>query len=492
MKQTLRKYEKLRRIFSGIGVAFTAMVFVLMFAMLIMLGAKSLRTWFETKLRQQFFTNLKTIETVQLTRTTPYEVPSPSSIKFWEKPSAQEEVSPKPPIITKQNIEENLTLSSFSDLFSGVGWIDQSGTTMYQDRFSTAFLFPPVISAQKIDAPAERPAERGLNGEDTRCIKSKCFSQREFELLYKGGPITLPEELAGKQLVNISIGNLDTLLLLGVVVKRDDDKYEGWVFYFDGKNFSKVFGGDGNPFISSYIGTLGFGGSDNDWLAIYGAYEGIAYRIRDGIKPEDLSYFFHPRVMADGFHPVILRTQVANDPLSVIWYVFSLTPGNPKLIKLFQNKTEKIQGAIDLTRLLEPLQNAAKASFAVLSVKSGEITLRAKTERGGNTEWWEIKDGGFDKSEVRTITSANINNYPAELRTANIKEVDLSTSGASFEFSLSSDGKIWEPAIVGQDISFNGQNRQRLLWRVKFMPDNDPETTPFFDRLRLSYQVKFL
>ena len=518
MKPTSGKYIKLHRIFSNVGLAFTAMVFVLLFAIMVIWGAKNLRTWLETKLRQQFFANLKTTETIQQTQSPASN--TPPTVKFGEKPITQEEVSPKPPVIVPKNIEENLTLSSFSDLFSGVGWIDQSGTTMYQDRSSTAFLFPPVITSQKIATPPGRFIERGPNGEDVRCAGSKCFSQREFELLFQGNPLALPAEIKGKQLVNISVGNLDTLLLLGVVVKRDDGKYEGWGFYFDpvrnsppigpsgapsagaisngvdGKSWSKVFGGDGNPFVSQYIGTLGFGGSDNDWLAIYGAYEGIAYRIRDGREPEDLSYFFRPRIMADGFQPVILLAHPKSDEgwraSSATWYVFSLTPGNPKLIKLFQNKTEKIQGVIDLTRLLESLQNTTKASFIVSSVKSGEIILHAKTERGGNIEWWEVKDNGFDKSEIRTITSANINNYPAELRTASIKEVDLSASGASFEFSLSSDGKVWEPAVLRQDVIFNGQNRQRLLWRVKFTPDNDPETTPFFDRLQLSYQVKFL
>ncbi|MDO8557491.1 MAG: hypothetical protein Q7R98_03455 [Candidatus Jorgensenbacteria bacterium] len=505
MNRVFKNRDSLRRVFSGVGVAFTTMVLILGFAVLIIGGASLLRSWFEAGLGKQLLTNLRTFETEQKIGTAPSGIRPPLSIQFGTKPSiapviTKEPLPPGSPFAVQQKAEENLTLSSFTDLFSGVGWIDQSKTTMHQDRSATAFMFPTVISAQKITAFAGRPAlsqpngfvERGSNGEDVRCAGSKCFSQRDFELLFQGSQLSLPADLQGKQLVNISVGNLDALLLLGAVTRRNDGTYEGWAFYFDGKNFSKVFGGEGNPFVSQYPGTLGFGGNDNDWIAMYGAYEGIAYRIRGGETPTDLSYFFHSRLMDDGFQPVVLRTQVGNDSESTAWYIFSLTSGNPKLIKLFQNKTREIQGIADLTSLVGPLRNASNASFNIEATQKGEVVLRAKTGNALNTEFWEIKDDGFDKSKSREVTSANINNYPAEVRSAKISELDFSTSGGKVEFALSSDGVTWVPATLNQDVSFSGENRSRLLWRARFTPDSDTETTPFLDRLRLDYKVSFL
>ena len=132
------------------------------------------------------------------------------------------------------------------------------------------------------------------------------------------------------------------------------------------------------------------------------------------------------------------------------------------------------------------------------AVVGNEVMLSAKIYSGGAPAgvpagaWWSVNDLGFDKSKILTVASVNINNYPAEVWTVKISEADMSVSGGKVEFFVSSDGETWLPAALGETISFPGVNRQRLLWRAKFTPGEDLETTPFLDRLRLDYQVKFL
>jgi len=460
------------------------------------------------------------------------------------------------PSLSQEELKE-LTFSSFTDLFSGVGWIDQTKTTLYQDRNITAFLFPPKFDFEKLENESSLAAIKQLqfasrqsDGGDVRCLKNKCLVQKDLNLfLEQDGDtrqIDLPSEIKEKNLINVSIGMLDNIWLVGAVEKLNN-QYQGKVFYFDGTKFSEVSypKNEDDLFISKYPGIIGFGGTDNDWLAIYGAYEGMAYRILnpsglankdEAVKFQDISRFFGIRVLNEGFQPLVLR---AGSGRNTHWYVFNLNKGNPKLIKLFQNKTDEIVGATDLTPLFMPAE-IESSSFAVQEVNLGflkslfseeNILLAAKLKKlDGKEELWQFRDWGFDKTKPTQITSLNINNYSAEVRTAKIEKLDLTNQGAKMRpvrnliinkflqqkkaegdfaeyksintnsaelsnvvnFFLSNNAADWIEANLGQEIVFPQKNGRGLFWRAEFEPDNDSLTSPFLDTLTLHYYVKFL
>ena len=236
---------------------------------------------------------------------------------------------------------------------------------------------------------------------------------------------------------------------------------------------------NGEPFRSRYAGSIGFGGSDDNFVVIYGAYEGQAYYVHGG-KADNISHLFGIRVMQGGFKPAVLK---GDD-----WYVYSLTEGTPKLVKLFQNGGDSIVGGIDLTRSL--FQSGVKSALFRLS---GNRSLLADVRGPGAAAGsWEFVDKGFDKSAVREIVSVNINNYPAEGVEAVIAKLSALGGGGSAELFLKNDDGAWNRAEAGVKITFKNKNGRQLLWRARFIPDNNPYTTPFLDTIQLKYLVRFL
>lgn len=379
---------------------------------------------------------------------------------------------------------EDLTGSSFTDLFSGMGWINQDETTMYEDRLVTAFLFPPEFGWDKTDPPSAGSQSfiaRDSDGSDERCLNGHCLKQRGLALAYDGGAVELPDELRQKNVLNLSIGAAKTFWLVGATV-GNDGSYEGMVFSYKDGRFTKIFPAQSgySPFISAYKGVLGFGGDDGDWLAVYGAYEGKAVRVR-GTSYADISRFFGIRVMNGGFEAVVTKTPVG-------WYVWSVTDNNPKLVKLFDNGTGEIQGATDLSPQLFESGGIIRASFVPLSGRA----LLAKVRTAADDEYRLFTDDGFLKTETGKITSLNLSHYPAEVRTATIQEMDFGSRGANAAFFLSNDGETWEKAAVGKTITFKNKSGRMLFWRGEFAPDSNQNTTPFLDRIEIFFQVKFL
>lgn len=524
-----RTPEERKRFFAhmarGFLVAFAAFALVLF----VFWGSGVLRQWVESMLRGQFIAGLQNQEQTTPAQETPFVpgsvVPAvPSVPQETQQPTEQQSFFH---ILQggKPTDTGALVPSSFSDLFSGVAWLDQVKTTLYNDRAMTSLIFPPDVTWEKASFPDDgnfiSPA---ADGSETRCVGSTsspqvgsvCLKKQGNALTLNGQAIALPSEMRAKTIVNISIGALSSRFVVGIVTKNGG--YEGWVYSFDPTTsvFQKVFGEANTPFLSQYEGKFGFGGTDDDWLAIYGGYEGIAYRIRAGKPFTNISRFFGIRVMENGFEPSVIRSVTVNCKLStqggsayggkndncVSWYVWSLTPNNPHLIKLYENPDDgTIAGAFDFTPRLFGSASARQASFRLgPSTSSGQagtegntLVLEAKVESGGGTEMYVFRDNGFKSSNDMSVESVNINNYPAEVVSATIVDDDLFLGNASVRFYLSNNGSDWVESQVGQETNFPDSHGHQLLWRAVFAPGgNSASTPPYFDRVRIDYKVKFL
>lgn len=338
--------------------------------------------------------------------------------------------------------EENFIAVSFHDLFSGVGWIDQTKTTMYQDRLVTALTFPPQFEWNSVDS-------------------------------------------IGQMIPTRPIG------LVGEVIKVGD-VYKGLISRADG---APIFTEADTPIVSKYPGTLSFGGDENDFLAVYGAYEGLAFRVRDNdqsLMITDYSNLVGIRVMNGGFAPRIIRVPAISYQSSVVsysWYVWSATERNPKLIKLFENNVGAIIGAADFSPSLFG-SGVVFASFA--ASRSGSLVARVVSE-GGEESFWNFTDLGFDTSISREAVSVNLSVAPAAVRRASIAEVDPMEVGGSARFFLSNDGIVWVPVRVGDEIVFPNEHGTQLLWKATFTPETfSGMPTPFLSRIKLDYKIKFL
>lgn len=397
-----------------------------------------------------------------------------------------------------------LTTGSFTDLFSSKAWIDESRTGLYHDQIANAFIFTPKFDWQKLDIqpPAEAFMDAPGDSGDIRCfgaISQRCFGQKNMGLYYAGpgdgalfertNSISLPAELVGKDLVSLSIGALSSKWVVGATVK-DSQNYKGYVFVFDGVRFTRIIGREGEKFLDSpYQGVFGFGGIDSDWVFIYGAYRGLAYRVKNNVAVEDLSDLFNIRVMKDGgFKAEVARTK---DPQGrITWYIWSLTKSKPALLKLFQNSTE-VSGIVDY---LEYLNIEGGAESLLLQPVSGSAhSFVAKLKRvSGEGEMWKFQDFGFDKSKNYQIYSSDIlRGKGIGTDSITLKSVAIPKGGGSAIFYLSSDGVNWKPVAVGNSADFGEDGGKGIFWRAEVKPDQNPYGSIFLTRIDLEYNILF-
>ena len=102
-------------------------------------------------------------------------------------------------------------------------------------------------------------------------------------------------------------------------------------------------------------------------------------------------------------------------------------------------------------------------------------------------------DSGFDKSNPREVVSISINQHPVFVREVIIQTVELIDEGAkTVEFYLSNDGVKWHQVKIGEWFTFPDGGSRKLLWKARFIPDDDTGTSPILGLIRLQYRAKYL
>src|SRR5680860_1634511 len=291
-------------------------------------------------LSQQPATPQSSVQPVQPIKTVnPPQPPSSSN----QAPASQV----NPPASTSVPSNDDLTFGAYFDDFPNSVYINSAKTTLYQDKSATAIFFPPVYNfkpaASSVSLAAGNsfvtPTFNKFNGpyNDRRCLKKNCLVQKDKTLYYNGNILELPAELKFSNLSALSISALTKTWLVGATL-HDGANYRGLVFSFDGQNFTAI--NTPAPLTSSYFGLWGFGGEESDFLMVYGAYQGIDYRVR-GNNLTDISKFFGIRAMNGGFKAEVIRAAYG---ANVNWYIYSSTSNNLQFFKLWQNNTSDIAG----------------------------------------------------------------------------------------------------------------------------------------------------
>jgi len=363
----------------------------------------------------------------------------------------------------------------FFDSFSGAGQIDASRTTMYLNNRAAAVSFAPDYSWQpsaelKGAAPLKGTASQGywadfyannFNGpyQDRRCLGTNCLEQAGLKLYYNKRLVALPADLKGADLQALSLAALGKKWLVGFTIK-DKKAYRGEVFSFDGQKFTPLI--FPQPLVSPYFGLFGFGGEDNDFLVIYGAYQGIAYRFQ-GPAVIDISKFFDIRIMNNGFKAEVIKTVKGTD---TNWYVFSATEGRPQFLKLWQNGTPDIAGEVAFNLFTDASQGVASqgvatqtVAFKLQEIKPTEIVLLARTQSGQKNSLSTFTDRGFKNKAGGILTFLPISysqGSPAislkEIKTARL-DLDVA-SRDKIKLLFSMDNQNWRPVPLGQNLDF--------------------------------------
>lgn len=381
-----------------------------------------------------------------------------------------------PQVSSAKEDDPTLIKSSFTDLFSGTGWIVTEKTTLVHDMSATGFSFAPDIMWEKTNETVS-----GVIPSSSLCIKNECLVVRDHNIFLNGVAIHLPEEIS-KTGRTLSVGVIgDRFLVFGVV--PEGSIYKTYGYFFQDKNFSSLCGSD-YVFSSSYRGDVGAGGAPENFLVVYGGYEGKGIQVLGGVC-NDISGYLGIRVMSGGFSPKIIKTQNS-------WYLWSATPGVPRLLKLITDTTtQKISGTFDFAPLLFP-SGIQSVFFSEEGTSKEPIQLRGLVVLPNNSlEVWRFIDRGFHFQETATIVSKNINTNPTmKVREARIVSALLSPGDTNAEFYLSNDGDEWARVAVGTPISFLNRSGNVLFWKVVFRAHDPRKIPPFLGQINIEYKAK--
>lgn len=302
--------------------------------------------------------------------------------------------------ISATNKKDDLIFNSFFDTFASGYLVDLEKTNLYLDYFSNAAFYPPIYSLEEINNNSltnlsvsdfnfnKFGDSEADNFYTKRCLKNNCLESKERELFYNGKKLEYPVEMKTKNVVLVSLGAVDDSWFLGFTTK--DSEYSGFVYSFDGQNFKRIL--ENKNILSPYFGIFGFGGSEDDFLVIYGAQKGIAYRVQSQ-KITDISRFFDFRIMNKGFHPEVIKVE---NKYVTNWYIFSLSFGHPTLIKLWQNSNKDITGEMFYQDIW--LSGEDSTSLYLFKNDNEKISLLLKSRKDENLKLKMFNDFGFNNN----------------------------------------------------------------------------------------------
>lgn len=377
--------------------------------------------------------------------------------------------------------DNSLVFSSFFDTFANSSLVDLEKTDLYLDPFADGVFFPPLYSFEKIKGNitlsdydfnkfGDSEADNFYN---KRCLGNNCLEFKDKKLLFNKRELEYPLEVRGKNVALVSVGVVEDIWLLGFTIK--DSNYSGIVYSFDGKYFKKIL--DANDFSSPYFGILGFGGSRDDFLVIYGAQKGIAYRVQPQ-KNTDISEFFDFRMMNKGFHPEVIK--IKNNYITN-WYIFSLSFGHPTLIKLWQDSNNNIVGKMFYQDVW--LSGYDSSAFYPFKNEYEKISLLLKNEKEKNITVEIFNDFGFNKN-----ISGSLFFKPVNLgNKVKIKKIANSLLGTEespcFEgkWFFSADQKEWIALPQGYYLNqdFNLDGIQEFYLKASLPSSNNKFYSPF-------------
>ena len=348
--------------------------------------------------------------------------------------------------------------------------IDTAKTTMRLDKNVNALTFEPVYS---LTAAKDCPDDYcgALKKSDSPLTSSG------GQIYYKGNQLSLPQELAGKKILNFTFSQLNSKWVVGAIF-NDGGQEVGYAYLFDGQKLNPLITDKIGPKIRTQYGhdggRISAGGSDNQFVILYVGYEGIGYLYNDG-SWQDISTYFGLRVIAGGFTPQII---LSGSGKNATWYVCSNDAAKAKLVKLWQNGTDNIQGAVDLSG----------------SLTDGQLVCRLKSNRELNIysqkKAYVFKDKGFDTSKSYLYESLNLSDYVGKaIQTVRLSSYVINARPDSYNLSISADGTNWQ-TDQGCDVDLSAANSETFYVKGDFK-SGEASYSPWFGGIKLiSYTAK--
>lgn len=379
---------------------------------------------------------------------------------------------------------ETRVWSSFGDGYSSTVYLDEASTDMYLDENISAFSFPPLYSFSFEDTFQD----------DSNLVK--LISPSSLNNL-ASLPRPLPKDLIGKNIITARVSSLDKKRVASFLFEEGGQE-RAYIYFLNNNNqYSPIIDTDSEEKILTKHGKGGgsvvVGGDDDNFIILYSGYEGIAYHYLEG-ELYDISRFFKINAMDGGFLAHIFKQGKGSESA---WYILSQEEGVNKLIKLWQNGTKHIKGAIDLSPQL--IANLKGEKIEGYNFKENKIEIFLA---GVESKALVFRDYGFDNSRERIVVSKNINNKNYPVYEALIKELSLSLdsnenyfekkfSDNLVEIYLGDSLDALEKIKPRQKIKFQGDKKQVFI-KMTFYPKlNDIKYSPWLDSINdMAYLVR--
>lgn len=388
---------------------------------------------------------------------------------------------------------------SFGDNFSSNAYLNLEKTDLFLDDVVTALTFPPLIEMEKINDSLVLASDDPtwiLKGEKNSCQFAKANNCLELvndkELSYNGRKIVLPQEMWNEEISRIDVSFLSSKYVISFSV-LDGEQERAYAYFFNGRRYEALIGKNTETkIITEHArpgGVMVAGGDDDDFILFYSGYEGRAFHYREG-NLKDISQFFGLRVTDGGFYPYIIKEGEGDNSL---WYILNLSENKERLIKLWQNNSEEIKGAIDLSYVFKEFPALKVQAFrpalntrAVLEFIFVSDEDSQSPQYLNNSGHWRFRDNGFDNSIDRQAQSVNINYSLGELNSAYFNDiffnVDSNSLSSPAVLYLFSDKQELREVRPKEKISFP-ENSREIYWQIIFKAGNDFEYSPWFDHI---------
>lgn len=345
----------------------------------------------------------------------------------------------------------------FSEPFFNRYYIDFDNTNLVLDENVTAMTFKPLYELK----------------DEEKCLTDSCGLEKETENI--SGKIKTPAELRGKEIKNTSYNKLEKNWVVGYVVAEGGQEVAYVYLYSNGNLKPLITDKTENRISTSYGrggGTISAGGSDKQFIVFYSGYEGLIYLYNNGVW-QNLSSYFSLRVTKNIFKAKVIKGGEGN---LATWYICADDGENSKLIKLWQNKTDYIQGVIDLSSILE--NRAAKCFY------KNDRELSIVSDNNLQT----FTDQGFDNNQNYYYQSKNINNYAGKkVVKVYFFKTTVSALENSYNFLVSTDKENWKK-VFDEEVVVDNHNLDSVYLKAEFM-SGDKEYSPWFGGLENIFYV---
>lgn len=354
-----------------------------------------------------------------------------------------------------------------SDSFFNSYQIDWEKTNMHYDEEVTALTFKPLYEFKKVETCSSPFC--GLDEDkNNSCLNGYCLSVVGNTIYYKNNKINNPSDLKEKDILKVGVNLLQTKWIISFIFSEDGQERVYLYFFTDGEFIPlinqnipleiKTTYGRGN-------GNVSVDGDDDHFLILYSGYEGIAFLYNKGIW-QDLSDYFNLRFIDGGFKAKVIKS---GEKENTTWYVCSDEGSRAKLMKLWQNNTLQIQGALDLSSVIgrDEIRCSLEEEKQLKIAKTGEL--------------FSFEDRGFDNSHDYFYQSVDLNDLKGKrMYEASLDYQVINTQQDLYHLETSSDKINWYNGLSG--VVVFPEKGSGIYFRVNFK-SRDNNYSPWFSNL---------